>query len=215
LKFAPVTLRVRALLPGAAVVGDSAVMAGTGLLTVNDVTTDGFPPGFSTLTKGVPATAIALAGMDACNVVEFVYAEETVADPNFTIEVGANPVPTIVSVKDGPPAVALAGLNPPTVGCVLDGSIVIVAAGDVPPLEKPTPNSGFLTEMAIVPGDAMAEAATVVVNCVELTNVNGCTAPLKSSVAPCTKFVPLMVSEKPGDPATTLGALIEEIVGDP
>ena len=213
MKFAPDIFSVSAALPGGALVGERLVKAGAGLFTVNEVTKDGLPPGFCTLTKGVPATAMALAGMDACKVVEFVYAEETVADPKVTVVVGPNPVPIIVKVNAGPPAVVLAGLNPPTVGCVFAGRIVSDTMGEVPPLEKSTPKSGFVRVIAIAPGDAMAEVATVVVNCVELTNVKGCTTPLKSSVECCTKFDPLIVSEKPGDPATALGVLIEEITG--
>jgi hypothetical protein len=169
LKLDPVTLKVRAALPGAMLDGETLIAAGTGLLTVNDVTADGLPPGFFTVTIGVPAIAIASAGIDACNVVGFWYAEETVADPKVTIEEGKNPVPIIVSVKEGPPAVALAGLNAPTVGWELAGRTVRVTAGDVPPPPPATPPSGFVMEMPIVPGAAMAEAATRVVICVELT----------------------------------------------
>ena len=51
--------------------GAVTLKSATGLLTVNDTTTDGFPPGFATVTSGVPATAMALAGMAACNSVGF------------------------------------------------------------------------------------------------------------------------------------------------
>ena len=115
MKFVPVTLKVRPALPGATLDGEMVVAAGTGLLTVND-TTSGLPLGFLTLTGGVPATAMALAGIEACKVVELTYADETVGPPNVTIEDAPNPVPVIVSVKDGPPAVALAGLSAPTTG---------------------------------------------------------------------------------------------------
>ena len=89
-----------------------------------------------------------------------------------------------------------------------------ITAGEVPPLEKLAPSAGFVTTIEIWPGTAICEAETVVVSCVELTRVDGCTTPLKSSVTPCAKFTPLMVRRNDGDPATTLEELIEEIVGD-
>jgi len=67
LKFVPMTLRVIAALPKATVEGERLLAVGTGLLTVKVVTRDGLPPGLVTVTNGVPATAIALAGIAACN----------------------------------------------------------------------------------------------------------------------------------------------------
>jgi len=69
LKFVPDTFKVKLALLGATLVGERLPMVGKGLLTVNVVTTDGLPPGFTTVTKGVPPTAIALAGIDADNCV--------------------------------------------------------------------------------------------------------------------------------------------------
>jgi hypothetical protein len=66
LKFVPVTVRVTAALPAETVVGERLLAPGTGLLTVKVVTRDGLPPWFLTVTKGVPATAMALAGIAAC-----------------------------------------------------------------------------------------------------------------------------------------------------
>jgi hypothetical protein len=67
LKFVPVTVKVTAASPAETVVGERLLAPGTGLLTVKVVTRDGLPPGFVTVTKGVPATAMALAGIAACN----------------------------------------------------------------------------------------------------------------------------------------------------
>ena len=69
LKPVPVTLRVTAAFPAATVDGERLLAPGNGLFTVNVVTRDGLPPGFATVTNGVPATAIALAGIAACNCV--------------------------------------------------------------------------------------------------------------------------------------------------
>jgi hypothetical protein len=70
LKFAPVTARVAAALPTGTLDGETLLTPGTGLLTVKVITTDALPPGLATVTKGVPATAMALAGIAACNSVE-------------------------------------------------------------------------------------------------------------------------------------------------
>ena len=67
MKFVPVTLRVTAGSPAETVAGEMPLAPGTGLFTVNVVTSEGLPPGFDTVTKGVPATAMALAGMAACS----------------------------------------------------------------------------------------------------------------------------------------------------
>jgi hypothetical protein len=67
LKLVPETSRESAPLPGGALDGVSKLACGTGLFTVNVTTVDGRLPGFATVTIGVPATAMALAGMLACN----------------------------------------------------------------------------------------------------------------------------------------------------
>jgi hypothetical protein len=67
LKFVPVTLRVIPASPAETVAGERLVAIGTGLFTVKVVTSEGFPPGFVTVTNGVPATAIAPAGIAACS----------------------------------------------------------------------------------------------------------------------------------------------------
>jgi len=69
LKLFPMTVKESAGLPSATVDGDTLATTGTGLFTVNVKTTEGLPPGFITVTYGVPAVEIALAGMDAVNVV--------------------------------------------------------------------------------------------------------------------------------------------------
>ena len=95
LKFVPVTLRVVTPLPAGTVEGERRTAAGTGLLMVNDFTRDGLPPGFATVTKGVPAAVMELAGIAACNKVEFSKAVETTLELKVTTELDVNPVPVI------------------------------------------------------------------------------------------------------------------------
>jgi hypothetical protein len=60
LKFEPFTVKVNAVPPAKALVGDSEVIVGNGLFTVNGELADVPPPGagFVTVTLSVPAVAI-------------------------------------------------------------------------------------------------------------------------------------------------------------
>jgi hypothetical protein len=86
------------------------------LFTVNVTTVVGLLPGFATVTTGVPATAIRLAGILACNSVAFEYAVAMVVPLKLTTELGVKLLPDKVNVNDGPTAVALAGVSVPTTG---------------------------------------------------------------------------------------------------
>jgi len=72
LKFVPATLSVIAALPAGTVEGERLLAPGNGLFTVKVATTEGIPPGFATVTNGVPATAMAVAGMAACSCVALI-----------------------------------------------------------------------------------------------------------------------------------------------
>ena len=148
LKFVPVTVRVTAALPADTVEGERLLAPGIGLLMVKVVTRDGLPPGFVTVTNGVPATAMALAGIAACNLVEsLLNADETVLELKVTTELAVNPVPVSKRVNAGLPAVVLAGIKAPITGCVFVARTFRVTEGEVPPgLPPPT---GSVTEILI------------------------------------------------------------------
>jgi hypothetical protein len=110
------TFSVNAALPGTAIVGESELSCGTGLFTVNVTTVEGLPPGFATVTIGVPAAAMAFAGMLACNSAAFEYAVAIALPLKLTTELGVKLLPDKVNVNDGPPAVVLAGESVPTTG---------------------------------------------------------------------------------------------------
>ena len=80
-------------------------------------------------------------------------------DPNVTTEEGLKPVPVIVRVNEGPPAVALAGINAPMVGWEFAGRTVRARADDGLPPGLETVTSG-------VPATAMALAG--IVACISL-----------------------------------------------
>jgi len=66
-KFVPFTVRVNAAPPAVAFDGDSVVIAGTGLFTVNGELPDVPPPGAGlvTVTLNMPAAVMSAAVMDA------------------------------------------------------------------------------------------------------------------------------------------------------
>jgi hypothetical protein len=80
------------------------------------------PPGAGlvTVTAGVPAEAMAAAGMAAVNCVELMNVVAGADAPKLTIEAATKFVPLIVSVKAAPPAAAPFGEIVVTVGVGLD-----------------------------------------------------------------------------------------------
>ena len=66
-KLVPVTVKVNAAPPAVALVGDSVVSVGAGLLMVNRSEPEAPPPGagLTTATPGVPAVAMSVAGTAA------------------------------------------------------------------------------------------------------------------------------------------------------
>ena len=116
------------------------------------------PPGgpFTTVTEAVPAVAMSAAEMEA---VSFVLLENVVlrGDPfQSTTEPETKFDPCTVSVKAGPPAVALLGEIELIAGTGL--LMVNVIAFDVPP-----PGAAFTTVTEAVPAVLMSDEGTVAV----------------------------------------------------
>jgi hypothetical protein len=164
LKLVPVTCRVIAALPGAALEGERWLCCGTGLFTVNVTTTDGSAPGFVTVTIGVPATAIAPAGIVPCNSVPLKKLGTIVFPLKLTTELGVKLFPERVNVNDGPPAVVEAGDSAPTTGWMFPAVMVMVAGLDVPP--PLVPFGGFVTVIFAAPGLAISPDEMEMLSCV-------------------------------------------------
>jgi hypothetical protein len=143
-KPVPVTVRVKAGPPAVAEAGKTVLMTTTGLLTVK-VFPDEVPPpgvGLKTVTVGVPAMAISVAGIAAVAWVE----ERTVVvlSPLFhrtLVTPETKPVPVTVRVKADPPAVAVEGEMAERVGT---GLFAAVTLNDFAP-EVPPPGVGLKT----------------------------------------------------------------------
>jgi hypothetical protein len=204
----PFTVSVNAAPPAVVLVGDSVVTVGAGLLTVNVAAADVPPPGAGlvTVTFTVPPVAMAVAGMAAVSCVALTNVVVTAAPLKLTAEVETKFVPFTVSVNAAPPAVALEGER-----LVIAGSgllTVKVAAAEVPP-----PGAGFVTVTLTVLGVAISVARIAAVNWVALTNVVAFAAPLKFTVAPLTKPVPVTVRVKAAPPAVALLGESEVMTG--
>ena len=129
------------------------------------------------------------------------------ADPfQFTTEPETNFDPCTVSVKVGPPAVALLGEIEPIAGTGL--LMVNVIAFDVPP-----PGEPFTTVTEAVPAVAMSAAEMEAVSTVLLEKVVVRGAPFQFTTEVATKPEPFTVSVKAAPPAVALLGEIEPIAG--
>ena len=208
-KPVPFTVRVKATPPAFALVGESEVTVGAGLLMVKDCAFD-VPPaaGFVAVTLTVPAVAISAAGIVATICVP-VTEEGVIAGlvPKFTVAPVTKPVPVRVNVKAAPPELAKFGARELRVG-VEAGLIVNDTEADVPP-----PGAGFVTVTVAVPAVAISAAVIAAVRCVALTNVVVLAAPLNFTTDVETKPVPFTVREKAEPPAVALVGESEVTVG--
>src|SRR5206468_2779116 len=114
-----------------------------------------------------------------------------------TCEAATKFVPVTVSVKAGPPAVALLGASVDSVGA---GALTVnVRATDVPP-----PGAGVTTVTEAVPGAARSAAEMAAANWVLLTNVVVRAAPFQRTVEAGTKPLPVTVNVNAAPPTVAL-----------
>lgn len=207
-KLVPLTVNVNAAPPVIALVGESDVIAGTGLFTVNVEIPEVPPPGarFVTVTLSVPAAAMSAAAIEAVICVALTKVVVLAAPLKFTTDVETNPVPFTVSVNAAPPFVPLVGESDVIVGMGL--FTVNCEFPDVPP-----PGAGLVTFTLNVPAAAICPAVIAAVTCVALTNVVVAAVPLKSTTEDELKFVPLTVKVKAAPPANALVGESDVIVG--
>ena len=180
-KFVPFTVSMNAAPPAVALVGETVVTDGNGLLIVKVAAAEVPPPGagFVTVTLGVPAVAISAAAIAAVTCVALTNVVVFATPLNFTTEVATKFVPLTVRVKAAPPVIALVGAIVVIAGAGL--FTVKIEAPDAPP-----PGAGLVTTTGKVPAAAMSAAAIATVNCEALTNVVVRAAPLNVALAPFT-----------------------------
>jgi hypothetical protein len=110
-----------------------------------------------------------------------------VVPPKLTVAPATNFVPVIASWNGPPPAAAEFGLR-----LVMAGSGLLTAKDNA--FEVPPPGVGFVTVTFRGPGVLKADPGTVTVICVEPTLLGVRAEPPKLTVAPLTKFAPLMTN---------------------
>src|SRR5205809_1167862 len=153
MKFVPVAVSVNAAPPAAALLGESELSVGTGLLIVNVWALEAPPPGvgLKTVTGAVPTVAMSPARICAVSCVLLPKVVVLALPFHRTTDEVLKFVPVTVSVKAGPPAVALLGEIELSVGAGL--LMVKVCVPDVPP-----PGVGVKTVTGSVPPAAMSVA---------------------------------------------------------
>ena len=195
----PVTVKVNAVPPAVALVGEIAVSVGPaeaiGKLRAAEVPPPG--AGVTTVTGTLLAVAMSAALMAVVSCVALTNVVVRALPFQFTVEPFTKLVPFTVSVNAAPPAIAPAGLKLVAVGAGL--LTEKVSAADVPP-----PGVGVNTVTGTLPAVAMSATVIAAVSCVELTNVVVRALPFQRTVEPLTKLLPFIVSVNAGPPAVTL-----------
>lgn len=201
-KFVPLIVRVKAAPPAAAELGFKLVMVGGGGMMVN-VDPAEVPAVVVTVTLAVPAAAIRPAGTAAVSWLALTNVVVNAVVPHLTVAPGTKFVPLTVSVKAAPPAFAELGLRL----VMVDGGVLMV---NVAPPEVP---AVVVTVTLAVPAVAIRPAGTAAVSWLALTNDVVSAVVPHCTVAPETKFVPLIVRVKEAPPAVAELGLKLAIVG--
>ena len=148
-----------------------------GVIVVKVRALDTAPPGFSTVTKAVPAAAMSVAGIAAVSWVALPKVVLRACPFQRTVAPLTKLLPFTVSVKAGPPATALGGEREASVGAGACVFVVKVRALDTAP-------SGFSTVTKAVPAAAMSVAGIAAVSWVALPKVVLRACPFQRTVAP-------------------------------
>jgi len=166
------------------------------------------PPGvgFTTVTCAVPEFEMSAAVTVAANWPPFTKVVFNLTAFQWIAEVETKLEPFTVSVKVGPPAVALEGVREVSPGMGL--SIVNVSAAEVPP-----PGAGFTTVTFAVPALAMSAEAMEAVSCILLTKVVVRAEPFHLSIELEMKLEPFTTSVHAAPPAVALEGVREVSCG--
>ena len=127
-----------------------------------------------------------------------------------TTDDGTKLAPVRVKVKLELPAASPVGDSEVSVGA---GADVVVTTEKGSEFEVPPPGVQLVTTTAYVPGLAWSPAVNGIVSWLEFTKVTACCRPLRVTVEPEKKLVPLIVSVLAGAPAETEAGDRVAIVG--
>ena len=211
IKFAPFTVNVNPAEPAVAPVGEREAMLGRGLplpvpVMVKVMAFEGAPPGFVTITEGVPGLATSVAATTAMMKLELSTSVGSTLEPNVTLAPGKKFVPKTLRTNTPDPAATVVGDNE-----------VIVTTGvmtlNVTEFEGPPPGAGFVTTTAGVPPAAISVVRIAAVSCVMLTKVVVFAAPPKLTTEVGVNPVPFTVNVNAGFPALMFVGEIVVIAG--
>ena len=208
----PVTFKVSALLPAGRLCGKTEIPDGWGLLTANVNATEVMPFGFVTITNGLPAIAMALAGIEAVSWVELTNVVLALFRLKLTCEPCTKPLPFTARGNAGPPAVVLVGEMLETVSGTMGGKIVSVTALEVPP--PGTPFEGVVTVILAVPWATISDVTISTVISVGPWYDVAWAMPLKFTTELVTKFEPKTNRANWFAPAGMLEGLMDEMMGE-
>jgi hypothetical protein len=168
------------------------------------------PPGdgFTTTIASLPATCVSVSSTATVSCVELTYVVVRAFPLRVTEELTTKPVPLRVTVRAPLPASALVGERLVSVGTGFGAT----TANERLPLVPP-PGAGFVTVTASLPALAMAAAGMAAVTWVDEMYVVVSVVPLKETVAPLTKPIPVTLSVKAAPPAVAELGERDEIVG--
>jgi len=212
-KFDPLTVSVKAPLPGDVMVGVMLLIVGTGLpaALITKFTALEIPPpgaGLETVTGTVPADAISAAVMEAAswltvkNVVGRFEPFQRTIDPFMKFD------PLTRRVKPAAPAVVDDGFRLAIAGMGFAAAFTVKLTA----FDNPPPGAGLNTVTGIVPAMAMSAAEIEAVSCVAETKDVGRSLPFHRTTAPLTKLAPLTVSVN-APPAVIEAGLSEVMLG--
>jgi hypothetical protein len=194
----PFTVSVNAGPPGVALLGESEVSAGMGLLIVSVRAFDVSPSsGSNTVTLAVPALAMSFAGITAVTCVVLTYVVVRFDPFQRTTMLPRKHDPFTVSVNAGPPAVTLLGNKEVRAGPV-HCRMGMKNGSDVPP-----PGAGLETNTNASPETSISLARIPAVTSVGLTYVVVRGDMSQSTTDVLTKSAPYTVNVNAGPPERT------------
>ena len=166
-------------------------------------------PDATTVTFATPGVVMSKAEIVAVNWLEEINDVARGLPFHRSTESAVKPAPLTINGKLGPPAFAESGLKLLSTGGDLGAGLMVSrTALDVPP-----PGVELNTVMFACPAAVVSLAVTMIVNCVAEMNVVGRGKPFHLTCELALKPAPVIVSRKPGPPASTRSGLKPAILG--
>ena len=203
IKFVPLTIRENVAPPAVVALGTNEVIVGTGFpppvpVSVKVTEFEVAPPGFVTVTPGVPGLAVSVAATTATRNVEVTNSVGSALEPKLTVAPFKKFVPETLRTTVPDPAAAVVGDIE-----VMVTEVALLTVNETE-FDGPPPGVGFVTMTAGVPEAATSAARIAAVSCVVLTKVVVRAAPPKLTTEVGVKPEPFTVNVNAREPAIAL-----------